>query len=74
MTLEGQTIKTVRPMTRSELKHEGWLEHPGRLHGAKPVAIELENGTILYPSIDPEGNRPGVIFGYDGNHHFQLDP
>lgn len=57
--LEGRTIKTVRAMTRQELEAEGWTEDR---HGAR-IALVLDNGTVLYPSRDDEGNGPGALFG-----------
>jgi len=32
------------------------------MHGV-PTALVLENGTVLYPSRDEEGNGPGAMFG-----------
>jgi hypothetical protein len=57
----GKTIKDVRPMTDAEMDREGWA-------GDRPTAIELLDGTVLYPSEDPEGNGPGVFFGYDSEN------
>jgi hypothetical protein len=59
MELEGRRIVKVRPMSRDEAAREGWLF--GR-HGAAPV-LELDDGTVLYPSRDDEGNGPGALFG-----------
>ena len=53
----GQTIKKVRMLSPEELDAEGW-DHPG-------VVLELGDGTIVYPSRDPEGNGPGVLFAID---------
>lgn len=57
--LIGQTIFKIRPMTKKEGEKEGW--EFGR-HGA-PMILELSNGALVYPSCDPEGNRPGALFG-----------
>ena len=53
----GQTIVKIRPMTKAELKKEGWEDHnnPG-------PALVLGNGAVLYPSQDDEGNGPGAMF------------
>jgi hypothetical protein len=68
VSIEGQTIKWVRAMTDIEMKAEGWDEE----NEFTPVCIVLSNGIILYASCDPEGNRPGVIFGSDINSTFTL--
>lgn len=59
--IEGQRIVAVRRMTDDELKREDWHLR----HGDAPAVLELESGTRLYPSTDPEGNAPGAIFGID---------
>lgn len=61
MPVEGQTIENIREMTDEEIEREGW--RVGR-HG-KPMCLELEDGTVIFPSMDPEGNGPGELFGYD---------
>ena len=57
--IEGQRIKSVRKMTAAEMSSEGWAL---TIHGA-PTVLVLENGTILYPSRDPEGNGAGCLYG-----------
>jgi len=57
MVLEGRKIKAMRNMTKAELKREGW--------DGKCICLELDDGTILYPSRDEEGNGPGALFGYE---------
>ena len=52
---EGRKIKAMRPMTQQEFEEEGW--------DRGTTAIELDDGTVLYPSQDPEGNGPGALFG-----------
>jgi len=47
----------MRNMTKAELKREGW--------DGKCICLELDDGTILYPSRDEEGNGPGALFGYE---------
>jgi hypothetical protein len=56
--LVGRTITAMRAMTLAERRHEGWLHSY-----CSAVVIELDDGTILYPSCDPEGNGPGALFG-----------
>lgn len=57
--LIGIKIKTVRPMTKREHDFEGWDVDPHH----RPYVIELENGVLLYPSQDIDGNGPGTLFG-----------
>lgn len=61
--VEGQTIEEVREMTDEEMEQEGW----STARGQNPMVLVLEDGSILYPSMDPEGNGPGCLFGYDPN-------
>lgn len=53
------TIKNIRLMTEDEMLDEGWE------YGQSPAVIELTDGTLIYPSCDPEGNGPGFLFGKD---------
>jgi len=46
-------------MTEEELAAEDWMA----LAGYVPVVLELDDGSLLYPSSDPKGNRPGALFG-----------
>lgn len=57
----GKEIVDARKMTEEELEREGW--RMPRLQ-EDPVALELDDGTIIYPSRDPEGNGPGSLFGF----------
>lgn len=58
--LEGRTIETVRELTDDELAREGWDSGRGQ---PPAMALELDDGGLLYASADPEGNRPGTMFG-----------
>lgn len=57
--LEGRTIENVRRMTDEELESEHWHHY----RGSTPLVLELDDGTKVYPSKDPEGNGPGALFG-----------
>lgn len=59
--INGLQVVGVRGMTDEELDREGWQHYRGQ----SPTVLELESGTILYPSADPEGNAPGAMFGID---------
>lgn len=54
----GQRVTEIREMTDAELAGEGWEVG---FHG-RPVALVLENGTVIYPSSDVEGNDGGALF------------
>lgn len=56
-TLVGKKVVAVRRMNRKELKAEGW---DGR---GSEVAIQFDDGTVIYASRDEEGNGPGALFG-----------
>lgn len=53
--IKGRTIVEVRHMTQEEVETEGW-ERPA-------LALVLDDGTVIYPSQDDEGNGPGTLFG-----------
>jgi hypothetical protein len=63
-TIVGRRIVEVRPMTRPEARREGWEPDQARSPGEATVLV-LDDGTILYPSRDDEGNGPGALFGAD---------
>lgn len=52
----GLTVTAVRPLTKSEMKREGW-------DGVAPIALVFSDGSIYYSSCDSEGNGPGEMFG-----------
>ena len=60
---EGTKITKIRNMTKQELSNEGWNDYD--ITDDNIVALELDNGTVIYPSRDYEGNGAGVFFGYD---------
>lgn len=53
--LKGKTVKRVRSLTDEEKAEYAW-------YSAAPV-IEFEDGTIVFPSRDSEGNDAGALFG-----------
>ena len=59
--LIGKKIVEIHPMTAKEKEAEGWEGS-----GATCV-IKLEDGTLIYPSSDDEGNNAGTLFGKDKN-------
>ncbi len=64
--LVGCRIVAVRAMSARELAAEGWDANE------TVPALVLDNGAILYPSRDDEGNGPGVLFGTSSRGGFHV--
>ena len=56
-TLVGRSIVAVRYLTHEEADRLGWY--------SRSVIFELDNGTLVWPSRDDEGNDAGAIFTTD---------
>lgn len=52
--LVGKKITKVRYMTENERDDHGWY--------GRPLLIYLDDGTVIYPSKDDEGNDAGALF------------
>lgn len=52
--LVGKKITKVRYMTEHERDGHGWY--------GRPLLIYLDDGTVIYPSQDDEGNEAGALF------------
>ena len=55
--LVGRKVVAVRYMTTEEAEAHGWV--------SRPLVIQLDNGLIVYPSRDDEGNDGGALFTND---------
>jgi hypothetical protein len=55
--LVGRTIKAVRYLHPEEVENLGWY--------SRSVVFELDNGTLVWPSADDEGNDAGALFTTD---------
>jgi hypothetical protein len=55
--LLGRKIVGVRYLLDEEMESLGWDE--------RCVVLILDNGNMLYPSSDDEGNRAGALFTTD---------
>lgn len=53
--LEGRKIVSCRYLTKEEMEDIGWYH--------RCVVLQLDDGTVIYPSKDDEGNDAGVLFG-----------
>lgn len=52
--LVGRKIVKVSYMDAKETEALGWYK--------RAVVIELDNGNLIFPSADDEGNGPGALF------------
>jgi len=52
--LFGKKVTGVRYLSDEEMEEMGWDQ--------KCVVIELDDGNLIYPSQDDEGNGPGALF------------
>jgi hypothetical protein len=57
-------------MTDNEMKDEGWDRDYWT--DINPTCFVLDDGTIIYPSQDAEGNGPGMFFGKSQGEHITL--
>ena len=55
--LVGRKIQSVRYMTDTEMKDIGWYR--------KSIVIQLDDGNLIFPSADDEGNDAGALFTND---------
>jgi hypothetical protein len=52
--LLGRRIVGVRYMTIPEMQQQFWQ--------SRALVIELDDGNLIFPVADSEGNEPGVLF------------
>ena len=52
--LLGRKIVKVRYMHQTEMDELGW--------DSRPVVFQLDDGNVIFPSQDDEGNGPGALF------------
>ena len=57
-SLEGKTIKSVRPLTEKECEMFGWEF----AYMDYAMVLICTDGTAIIPSCDPEGNGAGFLF------------
>ena len=57
--LVGKKITNVEYMTKDECEHSGWSK--------RPICLQLDDNTWIYPQMDDEGNDGGVIY-YSGKN------
>lgn len=52
--LVGRKIVRVRYLTDEEMEDMGWY--------SRPIVMQLDDDTLVFPSADDEGNDGGAIF------------
>ena len=55
--LVGRRITGVRQMFADEIEAFGWYDGGGAI----PVIFALDDGSVVVPNSDPEGNGPGHL-------------
>ena len=58
MNFIGRKIVDVIALSKSIVEEEGWGDSPYPC-----IGLLLDDGNIIYPSQDSEGNGPGALFG-----------
>jgi len=58
MNLIGRKIVDVINLNKQIVEDEGWGDSPYPC-----IGLLLDDGNIIYPSQDSEGNGPGALFG-----------
>jgi hypothetical protein len=53
--LVGKKVTSVRYITPEEQEHMGWYQ--------RALVIEFNDGSLVLPSRDDEGNDAGALFG-----------
>jgi hypothetical protein len=53
--LKGKVVESVRYLSEEEKDMMGWYN--------KTIVIQFTDGTIIFPSMDDEGNDGGALFG-----------
>ena len=52
--LKGKKITEVRYLSKKEARDLGW--------NRRSIVLQLNDGTVIYPSRDDEGNDGGALF------------
>ena len=58
-TIEGRTVAEVREMTDDEHERMSWTPD----NSGRPQVLEFDDGTVLFPVRDTEGNSAGAFHG-----------
>jgi len=58
MNIIGRKIVDVISLSKNIVEDEGWSDSPYPC-----IGLLLDDGNIIYPSQDSEGNGPGALFG-----------
>jgi hypothetical protein len=67
----GKKLAKIRPMTKAELDDQCWPDKSW----SKPLAMEFEDGTVVFATRDEEANGPGAFLGMTPDHRsFRIKP
>jgi hypothetical protein len=55
----GRKIVAVRYLSEKEVEEIGW--------SCQSIVLQLDDGNLIYPSCDDEGNNGGALFTTDAN-------
>lgn len=62
----GKRVSRVRYLSDTEMRALGWVE--------SVLVLEFEDGTLIFPSRDDEGNGGGAMFGQGPSNEELLFP
>lgn len=57
--LKGKVIESVRYLSKKEQEAMDWYN--------RTIVIQFTDGTLIFPSMDDEGNDGGALFGQSPN-------
>ena len=69
MEVIGRKIVDVISLNKKVIEKEGWDNSP-----YNSVCLVLDDGSIIYPSQDEEGNGPGAFFGFKDDQSYYILP
>jgi len=67
MNIIGRKIVDVINLSKDIIEAEGWEDTPYTC-----IGLLLDDGNIIYPSQDEEGNGPGALFGKDVKNNVSI--
>lgn len=66
-SLEGESIKSISPMTKEYMQHMGWITN-----STPPAVISFSDEKNIYPVQDTEGNGPGVLYQFEEGQVYEI--
>lgn len=65
----GSLIEDMAPMSHAAMEYRDWDASSSH----RPPVLSLNTGEQLYPTADPEGNHPGILFRVQNGETFRID-